>query len=74
MVRYIDENIKRSKDYNPNEWWKVFDNEISSNNYFYLWISSEFIGKFEERLQETAQRTNLKRSLNQCISTINGSS
>ncbi|CAC7975167.1 restriction endonuclease FokI, recognition domain protein [Staphylococcus aureus] len=60
MVRYIDENIKRSKDYNPNEWWKVFDNEISSNNYFYLWISSEFIGKFEEQLQETAQRTNVK--------------
>ncbi|PTJ49598.1 restriction endonuclease [Staphylococcus simulans] len=58
MVRYIDENIKRSKSDNQNEWWNIFDKNISSTNFFYLWISSEFIGKFEEQLHETASRTN----------------
>ncbi|EGQ1611844.1 TPA: restriction endonuclease [Staphylococcus pseudintermedius] len=58
MVRYIDENIKRNKNDNPNEWWKIFDKNISSANYFYLWISSEFVGKFEEQLQGTVTRTN----------------
>ncbi|EGQ1702112.1 restriction endonuclease, partial [Staphylococcus pseudintermedius] len=58
MVRYIDENTKRSKEDNPNEWWINFGENIPSNNYFYLWISSEFIGKFGEQLKETASRTN----------------
>lgn len=58
MVRYMDENTKRNKKDNPNEWWEVFDKDIASNNYFYLWISSEFVGKFEEQLQGTATRTN----------------
>ncbi|MCR0867558.1 restriction endonuclease [Staphylococcus aureus] len=57
MVRYIDENIKRNKNDNPNEWWEIFDKSISSDNYFYLWISSEFVGKFEEQLKGTATRT-----------------
>lgn len=58
MVRYIDENIKRNKNDNPNEWWESFDKNITVDKYFYLWISSEFIGKFEEQLKSTAIRTN----------------
>lgn len=58
MVRYIDENIKRNKNDNPNEWWESFDKNITVDKYFYLCISSEFIGKFEEQLKSTAIRTN----------------
>lgn len=58
MVRYIEENKKRNKYDNPNEWWETFDKRIPKDNYFYLWISSKFIGKFEEQLQNTASRTN----------------
>lgn len=57
MVRYVNENIERNKKSNPNEWWKSFDSSIPSNQYYYLWISSEFIGRFDEQLKETTSRT-----------------
>lgn len=67
MVRYIEENTRRNKNDNPNEWWEIFDKRISSDNYFYLWISSEFVGRFEEQLKGTATRTNTNgASLNVC--------
>lgn len=59
MVRYIDENTKRNEENNQNKWWEIFDKSIEVNNYFYLWISSKFIGKFEDQLKETASRTKI---------------
>ncbi|PKE69225.1 restriction endonuclease [Macrococcoides caseolyticum] len=57
MVRYVNENNIRNKKDNGNEWWNSFDSNIPEDKYFYLWISSEFVGKFDEQLTETASRT-----------------
>lgn len=58
MARYLEENQKRSKTLNPNEWWKVFDDNVSEFNFAF--VSGEFIGGFKDRLQNISQRSNVK--------------
>lgn len=60
MIRYIEDNQRRDKLRNPNEWWTKFDPDIPIKNFYYLWISSEFIGKFEEQLEYTTSQTNVE--------------
>lgn len=60
MIRYIEDNKRRDKLRNPNEWWTKFDSEITPDNFYYLWISSEFTGKFEEQLTYTTSQTNVE--------------
>lgn len=57
MVRYVNENTNRNKNDNSNEWWNSFETKIPANAYYFLWISSKFIGKFNEQLIETSSRT-----------------
>ena len=57
MVRYVNENTNRNKVDNTNEWWNSFDSRIPKDAYYFLWISSEFVGKFDEQLTETSSRT-----------------
>lgn len=57
MIRYIEDNKRRDKERNPNEWWTKFATSIPKNNYYYLWISSKFIGKFQEQLEYTTSQT-----------------
>ena len=57
MVRYVNENTSRNKDDNSNEWWNSFETKIPASAYYFLWISSKFIGKFNEQLIETSSRT-----------------
>lgn len=57
MVRYVNENTNRNKSDNSNEWWNSFETKIPANAYYFLWISSKFIGKFNEQLTETSSRT-----------------
>lgn len=55
MVRYIEENNKRDISINANEWWKYFPENITK--YHYLFVSSNFMGRFQEKLWEISNRT-----------------
>lgn len=55
MVRYIEDNQKRDADRNNTRWWENFDPFVST--FYYLWVSSTFINKFDEQLVSTYKRT-----------------
>lgn len=59
MVRYIEDNSKRDIERNPNKWWEVFDADIPSDQYYYLWVSGKFKKTFKEQLYQTHLRTNV---------------
>lgn len=48
MARYINENKKRDKDENKNEWWLSFPESI--DDFGYLFISGAFKGKINDQL------------------------
>ncbi len=58
MVRYLDENQKRDKVINSNEWWKVFSDSVTKFNFTF--VSGEFTGGFKDRLENIYQRSNVK--------------
>src|SRR5699024_9778891 len=60
MIRYINDNSIRDNKRNPNEWWEVFPETIPSNSYYFLWISSKFVRRFNEQLAYTARATKTK--------------
>lgn len=60
MIRYVNDNNIRDIERNPNEWWEVFPEKIPSNSYYFLWISSKFVSKFNEQLTYTARATKTK--------------
>lgn len=49
MTRYVEENSKRDKTRNPNEWWNNFDKNI--NEFYFTFISGEFKGNINEKLK-----------------------
>lgn len=49
MTRYVEENNKRDKTRNPNEWWNNFDKNI--NEFYFTFISGEFKGNINEKLK-----------------------
>ena len=55
MIRYIEENKVRG-DINSNKWWENYKPEIS--NFSYLFVSSEFTGGFQDRIDYIRRRTN----------------
>ena len=57
MVRYVEENNKREKERNNNEWWKEFDENIDT--FYFSFISGKFIGNIEEKLQRITIFTNV---------------
>lgn len=57
MVRYVEENNKREKERNSNEWWKEFGDNI--NKFYFSFISRKFIGNIEEKLQRITIFTNV---------------
>lgn len=57
MVRYIEDNKLRDTNINSTEWWKNFNPNIPNNSFYFLWVSSKFIGKFNEQLANTHNRT-----------------
>ena len=57
MVRYVEENNKREKERNSNEWWKEFGDNI--NKFYFSFISVKFIGNIEEKLQRITIFTNV---------------
>ena len=56
MQRYVSENDTRDKNINPNEWWNHFPNNLEK--FCFLFVSSKFVGQFEDRLRNIASRTN----------------
>ena len=54
IIRYIDENKQRKTSLNPNEWWKVFDDNVDKFNFAF--ISSRFKGTFRDRLDYISKR------------------
>lgn len=57
MRRYIEENNKRDVKINPNKWWNNFPDLL--NKFSFLFVSSEFNGQFEEKLENIAQSTKI---------------
>lgn len=61
MIRYLQENIVRSAERNHNKWWEVFPKDITQ--FYYLFISSIFTGKINERLKEIKASTEVNGSV-----------
>lgn len=57
MRRYVEENNKREVKINPNKWWDNFPDLL--NKFSFLFVSSEFNGQFEEKLENIAQSTKI---------------
>ena len=57
MYRYIDENQKRDKALNPNEWWTIFDGAV--NKFNFAFVSGEFTGGFKDKLENISKRSSV---------------
>ncbi len=57
MRRYIEENNKRDNKINPNEWWNNFPKKLKK--FSFLFVSSEFNGQFEDKLDNISKTTNI---------------
>lgn len=57
MVRYLEENKTRNIAANPNSWWKIFDATVK--NYRFAFVSGEFTGGFQDRLNNIYVRSGL---------------
>lgn len=55
MRRYVDENNKRDAKINQNKWWDNFPKLL--NKFSFMFVSSEFNGQFEEKLNNIAHST-----------------
>lgn len=56
MIRYINQNTKREKKLNSNEWWLNFNPQIST--FTFLFITSFLKGRFEEQLKYISEDNN----------------
>ena len=59
MCRYIEENKKRDKLHQPNEWWNNFGKDIPEDQYYYLWVSGKFLPRFNTQLEKTHYRSQI---------------
>lgn len=57
MVRYIQDFLYKDANNNPSRWWENFDEEIPHESVYFLWVSSKFIGQFQQQLVSCRQRT-----------------
>lgn len=55
MTRYVEENNRRDKNMNPNEWWNKFNEDV--DEFYFTFISGEFKGNIEEKLERITIRT-----------------
>ena len=52
MLRYIRENHLRDKKQNPNEWWKIFPDNL--NKFYFMFVSGKFKGGIAGKLEKIA--------------------
>lgn len=57
MRRYIEENNKRNIKINSNKWWDSFP--MLLNKFSFLFVSSEFNGQFENKLENISTTTGI---------------
>lgn len=57
MIRYIEDNQRRDIGRNPIEWWNDFDSAIPEDQFYFMWVSGKFIGRFDEQVSYTASQT-----------------
>lgn len=55
MIRYVQENIERREERNPNKWWKSFPVETAT--FSFLFISSLFRGDINHMLNNIKEST-----------------
>lgn len=60
MIRYIEDNQKRDIERNPTLWWEDFEEHIPQDQFYFIWVSGKFVGRFQEQLDYTANQTNTK--------------
>ncbi|HEL0714899.1 TPA: restriction endonuclease [Streptococcus equi subsp. zooepidemicus] len=60
MIRYIEDNKRRDENRNPIKWWEAFPDTIPQEEFYFMWVSSKFIGKFQEQLDYTSNETQIK--------------
>lgn len=58
MTRYVVENNERDETRNPNKWWNNFSSDI--NEFYFTFISGEFRGNIDEKLNRISIATNRK--------------
>lgn len=58
MVRYLEENKTRQTAVNPNEWWNIFEDSVK--DFHFAFVSGEFAGGFQDRLQNIYERTGVR--------------
>ena len=57
MYRYIEENKERRDLLNPNRWWNIFDESVTSFNFAF--VSGSFTGGFKDRLSLISARSGI---------------
>ncbi|AND78547.1 restriction endonuclease FokI C-terminal domain-containing protein [Streptococcus pantholopis] len=57
MIRYIEDNKRRDENRNSTKWWEHFPDCIPKQSFYFMWVSSKFVGKFQEQLDYTANET-----------------
>ncbi len=68
MTRYIEENNKRDKTMNPNQWWNNFDKDIKE--FYFTFISGEFKGNINKKLKRIVISTSRKGAAITIVSLI----
>lgn len=58
MTRYVVENNERDETRNPNKWWNHFSSDI--DEFYFTFISGEFRGNIDEKLNRISIATNRK--------------
>lgn len=58
MTRYVEENNKRDTTRNPNEWWNNFSDNL--DDFYFTFISGEFKGSIDEKLNRISIATSRK--------------
>jgi hypothetical protein len=60
MIRYLEENKRRSASLNASEWWNNFPPEVA--RFCFVFVSSFFKGEFVKQLAYIRRRTNVSGS------------
>lgn len=66
MYRYLEENKERNPLLNPNEWWRLFGEEVV--RFRFAFVSGAFTGGFKDRLDNLFIRSGISGS---AISSVN---
>ncbi|MCW6676402.1 restriction endonuclease [Aerococcaceae bacterium NML180378] len=60
MIRYIEDNKRRDSNRNPVKWWESFPETIPEDRFYFMWVSSKFVGRFQDQIDYTSNETDTK--------------